>query len=280
MTRPYKTILVALNNQQLLKSNLDMAAFIADRFNSHVIGLYVIPSAIVYSAPYGYGGGLHYTDLNTFYKSKASVIEQEFEAYLNRSNLNGEWRCISSHGHFISETVVEHGREADLIILGHDSSIRIPSMPDLEFNAKVVGGCGRPVLVVPTAIRKNFRINKAYIGWDGSREAARAAFDAVPLLQMSKNTEVTSINPKKEREISGDLPGAELANSLARYDVPAEARTITTRKSVAKSLIDDVQDDDLLVIGAYGHSRLRQSILGGVTRRALHQMPCPVLMSN
>ena len=97
---------------------------------------------------------------------------------------------------------------------------------------------------------------------------------------MSETTEVTCFNADKEREISGDTPGSELAKSLARHDINATAVCEKTRKSISQALMDRAETGDLLVIGAYGHSRLREDIFGGVTNKALSQMPCPVLLSK
>ncbi len=276
MTRPIKTILVSLNNSQFFDNNMAIATQIAREYDSHIIGLYVIPSVIVYAAPYGYGGPINFTEMNRFYRAKASGVEDKFKDYIRKENIEGEWRRINSLGHFISDAIIEHGREADLIILGDDNSIKT----DLQFEGHIVQDTGRPVLIIPKITRKDYRFKKAIIGWDGSREAARAAFDAVPLLQICSKTEVTCFNAHKEREISGDLPGSELANSLARYDINAEAVCEKTRKSISQALMDRVETGDLLVMGAYGHSRLREDIFGGVTNKALTEMPCPVLMSN
>lgn len=276
MTRPIKTILVSLNNAQFFENNMAMATQIARQYGSHIIGLYVVPSAIVYAAPYGFGGPINFTEMNRFYRAKASSVEDEFNDFIGKENLEGEWRRVNSLGHFISDAIIEHGREADLVILGDDNSLK----SDLQFEGTIVQALGRPVLIVPNTTQKDYRFNKAIIGWDGSREAARAAFDAVPLLQMSKKTEVTCFNAHKEREISGDVPGSELATSLARYDINAEAVYEKTRKSISQALMDRAETGDLLVIGAYGHSRLREDIFGGVTNKALREMPCPVLMSN
>ncbi len=276
MTRTIKTILVSLNNKKFLSSNMAMATQIAREYESHIIGLYVIPSALVYVSPYGYGGPINFSHQNKHYKSMASEREQSFRDIIAKENLEGEWRQINSLGHFISDTIIEHGREADLVILGDDQAIEA----DAEFGGRIAQDVGRPVLFVPDTKRKEIKLDKAIIGWDGSREAARAAFDAIPLLKMAKKTEVTCFNAHKENQISGDTPGSELANSLARYDINAEAVDEKTRKSVSQALMDRAKSSDLLVMGAYGHSRLMEDIFGGTTRKALFEMPCPILMSN
>jgi len=276
MTRRIKTILVSLNKAQFFDSNMAMAAQIAQEYDSHIIGLYVIPSAIVYTAPYGYGGPINYTEMNRYYRSKANGVEDDFNDYVRKHKLNAEWRLVNSLGTFIGDTVIEHARESDLVILGNDNSIQ----DSVEFEGRIVTETGRPVLIVPNTTRNDFRFKRSVIGWDGSREAARAAFDAIPLLRMSKVTEVTSFNAHKERELTGTSPGSELINVLSRHGVNAEVVAEKTKKSVSQALIDRAETGDLLVIGAFGHSRLTETVLGGVTRKTLKQMPCPVLMSN
>ena len=276
MTRRIKTILVSLNKSEFFEGNMAMAAQIAREYNSHIIGLYVIPSAIIYTGPYGFGGPMTYTEMNRFYRSKASGLEDDFNDFIRKENLNAEWRLVNSLGTFIGDTLIEHARESDLVILGHDNSVQ----DSVEFEGQILAETGRPVLIVPNTPRSDYHFKKAIVGWDGSREAARAAFDAIPLLKMSQITEVTSFNAHKEREMTGDLPGSELTNSLARHGVNAEMISDKTKKHVSQALMDRAESGDLLVIGAFGHSRLRENILGGVTRKTLKQMPCPVLLSN
>lgn len=275
-----KTILVSLNNIDALDRTLSAASAIALRHNCHVIGLYVIPSIIIYSAPYGYGSGPQYVDRTNYFKSKASEVEQKFEDFVQRNGLKGEWRQVSSEGYFISHAIVEHGREADMILISNLTRNTVQEGLDVELCARVVQESGRPVLVVPGSAAKDFKVTSAMIGWDGSRESARAAFDAIPILQLAEQTSIVCINPRKEMEINDELPGTELAAALNRHDISVSTEMIKTRKRVGTALLERAEKADLMVIGAYGHSRLRENILGGVTARTLKKMTCPVLMSN
>ncbi len=276
MKKSIKTILVSLNERGCFEANMLMASKLARQFDAHLIGLYVVPSVILYETPYSYGGHIASTHLHKLYRSRAAEIEDQFEDFVRKDGLKGEWRRIHSGGHFITDSVIEHGREADLIILGDDKTFQ----SDKEFAARVIQATGRPVLVIPSTFKKEPSFDYITVGWDGSREAARAAFDAIPLLQSAKRTEIVCVNAHKEREITGDLPGAELATSLASYDIAVETINERSRKSPEKVLKERAQTADLLVVGAYGHSRLRESIFGGVTNAFLQSLPCPVLMSN
>ncbi|NNE57908.1 MAG: universal stress protein [Hellea sp.] len=276
MLSDIKTILVSLNNLKAKDGALNAARAISEKYDSHIIGLYVIPAIILYEAPYSFGANAAYTMLHRMYLSKSIEVEQQFNEFLQKNSLSGEFRKVNSVSQFVSDQTIEHGRQADLIILGEDKS----SGTDREFQARLIEACGRPVLVVPNTTPKDVPLHSAIVGWDGSRESARAAFDAIPILRLADNVEITCFNAKKEREISGDLPGAELAVSLARYGVKSQAVSEKTRKSPGKALIERAKHADMLVIGAYGHSRLRESLWGGVTQSILSKLPCPVLFSS
>jgi nucleotide-binding universal stress UspA family protein len=121
------------------------------------------------------------------------------------------------------------------------------------------------------------------IGWNGKREAARAAFDSVPLLKSARKVHVVWVDPEKEYQHPGGLPGAQLAATLSRHGINAEIAPISTGgREAGETLLTVVADSgaELLVMGAYGHSRLSEMILGGATKSVLRGMKCPVLFSH
>lgn len=275
-----KTLLVSLNNVNAIDRTLAVASALAQKHDAHIIGLYVIPSIIVYAAPYGHGVGAQYIDRNNYYKTHAAEAEKAFNAIVRKDSLKGEWRQINPGGQSISHTIVAHGRESDMIVISSQSRNTLQEGSDFDLCARVVQEAGRPLLILPAAGKKALKHKKAVIGWDGSREAARAVFDALPLLKAFDRVHITCINPKREMQIADELPGTELAAALDRHGINAITETIKTRKRISAALLERAEKADLLVIGAYGHSRLRESILGGVTAKTLKAMTCPVLMSN
>jgi nucleotide-binding universal stress UspA family protein len=119
------------------------------------------------------------------------------------------------------------------------------------------------------------------IAWDAGREAARAVHDALPVLERAKSVVVLVINPRRGNH--GAEPGADIALHLARHGIKVEAQNTEVKDlSVADALLSRLADQgiDLLVMGAYGHSRLRELVVGGVTRQLFQQMTVPVLMSH
>jgi nucleotide-binding universal stress UspA family protein len=118
------------------------------------------------------------------------------------------------------------------------------------------------------------------VAWNGSREAARAAHDALPLLQQADQVHVLAINPGAD---AGDIPTAEISQHLARHNVRVEASQLVAKDlDVGDVLLSRAADlgSDLIVMGAYGHTRLRETILGGATKHLLAHMTVPVLMSH
>jgi nucleotide-binding universal stress UspA family protein len=121
------------------------------------------------------------------------------------------------------------------------------------------------------------------VAWDASREAARAVSDALPILEKASSVTVVTVNPRERDYGHGDVPGADIAVYLARHGVKVDVQRIDARDiDVGNMLLSHVANDsaDLLVMGAYGHSRLREVVLGGATRTILGEMTVPVLMSH
>ena len=140
-----------------------------------------------------------------------------------------------------------------------------------------------PVLVVPYAGRYETVGRRVLIGWSATREAARAVSDAMPLLAAAEIVTVLTIDAREGTDAHGELPGADISLHLARHGVKAEIeRTVSAGIPAGDVLLSRAADlgADLLVIGAYGHSRVRELLLGGVTRSILQSMTLPVLMSH
>lgn len=277
-----KTILASLAHLGRLDEVLEAAIHIAKANDGHVIGYYPIPgpARIVYAAP---GADFPLDEhVTRLYQEQLPITKAKFEDRMRRSGVEFEWRDEKRFEPLVTKGILEHGREADLIILGHDAAGSKTAKEEVGFIADVVLGAGRPVLVVPPATDKTFKADKIAIGWNASRESCRAAFDSLPLLEKASDVLLAWINPEKKLGKKEKLPGAELAAALARHDVPVTIKGISNRNRTAKAMINMVEehDIDLLVMGAYGHSRLREQILGGVTEHILKNLPCPVLLGN
>jgi len=121
------------------------------------------------------------------------------------------------------------------------------------------------------------------IGWNGSREAARALFDSLPILKRAKTIHVLWVDPPAERSRSETWSGAGIADALDQHGIKVVVTPVAGSGETAGEILLKKAADagaGLLVIGAYGHSRLSEFILGGVTRTVLRKMKCPVLLQH
>ncbi|MEQ1611790.1 MAG: universal stress protein [Hyphomicrobiaceae bacterium] len=276
----YKTILVHLNDERRVAGLVEAAAHLASRYQSHLIGLYALPPVPTYGATAA-GAGMIKSGLNTFVE-EAKRVQAKFEHATAGRPFVSEWRLVSADRLGFAETIMEHGRAADLIMVGQrDGAWAYSTL--LDEPERLAIESGRPVIIVPHSGKFPIFGRRITLAWNGRREAARAAFDALPLLKAAESVRIVWINPQDEANDTGDIPAAEIAVCLSRHGVKCEtAKSFATDVKVGDVLLSDLADDgsDLLVMGAYGSSRIREFVFGGTTRHILRSMTVPVFMSH
>lgn len=208
----------------------------------------------------------------------AEAAGRKFSEQCNKAGVTAEARVDKGD---LVETLALHARYADLVIIGQtigDDSAEMSIADRLILNA------ARPVLVVPSAGKFAKVGETVMIAWDAGRQATRAVNDALPFLQKAKKVHVVSADPSQGRHAHGQVPGADIGLHLARHGVNAEVSTLALGDDidVGNALLSRAADfgADMIVMGAYGHARLRELVLGGVTRLMLKEMTVPVLMSH
>jgi nucleotide-binding universal stress UspA family protein len=140
---------------------------------------------------------------------------------------------------------------------------------------------GRPVIVVPYVQKRDASLNRVMVCWDGSRAATRAIADSIPFLKKANQVDIVMIASSRGKD--DEVPGADLGQHLARHGVSVEVKRLTSPDiDITSTILSYAADTgaDLIVMGGYGHSRLREFILGGVTRGILSSMTVPTLMSH
>ena len=198
-----------------------------------------------------------------------------------------EWRDVEG----VQESgVVLQARYCDIAVVGQADPDAVGGDAG-DLTEGLVFGSGRPVITVPYAGNFGTIGKRVLVARDATREASRALHDALPILTRATEVIVYCVNPPSGQHI----PGADIAAHLAQHGVKAEAHqtvsripedetAIVGRRSigVADLLLSAASDygSDLLVMGAFGHSRIRELVLGGATRNVLHHMTVPVLMSH
>lgn len=258
----YKDLLVVLDADPHVRERVLLAADLAERFDAHLAGLYVALSSEPEALRY------------------AEQVRALFEDLVGHRSLSTEWRAASG---FPIDVAAVHARYADLVILGQldpddaQAAVNNPRPEEIALSA------GRPVLIVPYTGAYPAGGQRVLVAWDAGREAARAVNDAMPLLAAASSVTVITVDPRQSREEHGDLPGADIALHLARHGVTARVeRTVSGGVDVGNVLLSRACDlgADLMVMGAYTHSRMRELVLGGATRTVLESMTLPVLIAH
>lgn len=276
----YKTILLHVNDVDRIPGLVEAAAHLTIRFQAHLIGLHVTLPMPTDDAT-SYVGGVIVRGGETF-RAMAESMRAAFEQATKRFSVIAEWRQIDAKHVGMAQTLTLECRAADLVIAGQTDR-RWDHATALDEPETILMESGRPVLIIPHSGRFSSFGQRVTIAWNGRREAARAAFDALPLLKVADSVRVIWVNPRNEPGNLVDVPCSAIATALARHGVRCEAATTRVPDiKVSDALLSGLTDDssDLLVMGAYGHSRLREFVLGGTTRQVLKHMTVPVLMSH
>ena len=282
----YKTILVLLSDTRRTQQLLDASSAMARQFDAHLIGLYVLPAARVYSDVGMLATPVLFEGYRDLFKSKLEGVRKKFEARVKQDGLKAEWRAVESNYPDIAESAIAHSRGAELVITG-----QIDRGPDEDIErdlvVRLILESGRPVLIVPKqgrfAPRGEGIAEKAIVGINGTKESSRAMFDSLPLLRLVKETRLVWVDPYRQSREAGDIPGAEEATVLSRHGIKAVAEPMMTGgQNAGEALLMRANDlgADLLVMGAYAHSRMREFVFGGATRHVLEHMKIPVFMSH
>ena len=278
----YKTVLVALNEINRLGALNTSAVKISKIDAAFVRGLYTIPAAQIYPSTGFEAVPQMFEGHQTFFKNNLAKVKNAFEAALQKANLQGEFVSIEGRSPLISDEIISHGKSADLIIVSATDPSEVSGV-ELDCIERVLVGAGRPLLVLPRSNEHILDLDQVVVGWNGGKEAARAVFDAIPLLQSAKSVHVVCVDPKNEERVTPEEPGRRIVATLQRHKIKSEAKTMEGGgESAGKALLKHAQEIDagLIVMGAYGHSRLREFVFGGATRHVLDDMTRPVLMSH
>ncbi len=282
----FKTILVQLDIEAHALNLTKAAIAVAKAHSAHLIGLHVVPDAFISaSVPPEVVGELIEAQRQAN-QAAGKRIAEIFDRAIAEAGVSFERRTHEAHLETAANVVLRHGHSADLVILGQpDKSINL--IDGIALTEEVMLGLGRPVLIVPTKPMPSTIGTRVLLGWNGSRESARAAFDAMPFLEAAKSVRVLAAGQATGSlwgslaEDTASTTGIEAA--LARYGVRCTVATATASGAeVAGALLAHAKEHacDLIVMGGYGHWRVREIVFGGATRGVLEATTIPVLMSH
>ncbi len=275
----YKNLCVHVDYRPRCHSSIRLAMEMAEQFDAHLTGVFIDPVPMSPELVAMSAAPVLLEQITEEQETRAATARIAFDEITASCAARTGWRRAS--GPMYSAMNI-HGRYCDLLILNQegegDDTLTLGGFAD-----SAVIETGRPVLVVPFIGAEVPLGGKILVAWNGSREAARAVNDAMPLLEAAKEVRVVCIEPETTEEDEVSLPGADLCFHLATHGVRAEAYVIEgTDMDCGNVLLSHAADYDanLIVAGAYGHSRLRELVLGGMTLHLLRHMTVPVLMSH
>ena len=272
-----KTLLVHLDDSRHSAARTEFALDLARRYDAHLIGLYVVCQELTRPI-FLHAEGTWPASSETRRNANLKDAQARFLAAGERAGLGVEWRAPAGPA---TETAILHARHADLLILGQYDPWESSSYISLHFVEDVLMSSGRPAIVLPHAGTVRSFAQSVLIAWDGSRESARSMADALPVIKGAKFVTVMTV----QQHPSGGKPaGLDVAAWLERHGIEAGFADTALADGVSTgALLLNMLTDlhiDLLVMGAYGHSRIRERLLGGVTQTMLQSMTVPVLMSH
>jgi nucleotide-binding universal stress UspA family protein len=257
----------------------EFAISVADAFEAHVLGvafLYdpVIPGAVMGGIPPQF---IESQRADSEKAANAAIVR--FERVTKRVGVSYESLSVNASIAGAADRLGQLARRFDLAIVGQPNRDKDEAVEVVDEG--VLFESGRPVIFVPYIQKAALKLDRVMVCWDGSRAAARAVADSLPFLQKSKQVEIVLVAGKGFK--ADEAPGADLAKHLARHALQVVLKRITSPDiDVSSTILSYAADSgaDMIVMGGYGHSRLREFILGGATRGILESMTVPVLMSH
>ena len=277
----YKTILVHIDESPLSAQRTERAARLALLYDAHLVGtaLTGIQSDLLPQGAYGIG----FEALNSGIakiRADANGALDRFEAAAGAAGVASiERRCIDEDpGMGISL----QARYCDLVVISQtDTNTFLPRLRT-DFPDYVVLNAPRPVMVLPAGESPLTVGKRVTLAWNGSAEATRAVASALPMLQHAEQVDVVVFDASRSSARHGQDPGADIGRYLTRHGVRVEVSTAAAGTDAAASLLSFAasKDADLIVMGAYGHARFRETLLGGMTRGVLAASPIPLWLTH
>lgn len=274
----YKSLLVHMDTSDRANVRLALALKLARTYGARLNGLFATfepdPNRFYVMA----GSSEYFVEHRRARAAQRQAVERRFKEALVHEGLDGDW--LAPDGHPVA-AVVQRSRAADLVIAGQTDLNDPDSWVSERFPETLVMSAGCPVLVVPYAGRFASLGERVLVAWDGSREAARALHDAMPFLGHAAHVTVAGVSTSATPP-ADVVSCPDIAALLTWHGVPSVDIARLSGETVGDALLSHAADRgyDLLVMGAYGHARWHEMVLGGTTRTVFETMSVPVLMSH
>jgi nucleotide-binding universal stress UspA family protein len=275
----FKDVVVNISGRGPRDFAAEYATSIAATFRAHIAGISFLYEPVI---PDGTLGGIP-VDLIELQREENSKVANEavsrFEAGVKKAGISAETRILDATFGGAATLFAQIARRFDLAVVGQAQ--REGGASDALMVEGALFESGRPLVVVPYIQKRGLTLERVLACWDGGRTAARAIGDAMPFLERAKAVDIVIV--AEERKGGDEINGANMSKHLARHGVAANVKRIAKGDLAIEDVLLSYAADsgaDFMVMGGYGHSRLREFILGGVTRGILGSMTVPVMMSH
>jgi nucleotide-binding universal stress UspA family protein len=275
----FKDVVVNISGRGPRDFAAEYATSIAATFGAHIAGISFLYEPVI---PDGTLGGIP-VDLIELQREENSKVANEavsrFEAGVKKAGVSAETRILDATFGGAATVFAQIARRFDLAVVGQAQ--REGGASDELLVEGALFESGRPLVVVPYIQKRGLTLERVLACWDGGRTAARAIGDAMPFLERAKAVDIVIV--AEERKGGDEINGANMGAHLARHGVTANVKRIAKGDLAIEDVLLSYAADsgaDFMVMGGYGHSRLREFILGGVTRGILASMTVPVMMSH
>jgi nucleotide-binding universal stress UspA family protein len=273
-----KDVMVRLDGTSADEARLSAANDIAEHFESHIIGLFLNVLPLVVPAEGDTTAAAVYVRLLDDAREFGDEVEAKLAKRLSLLQKPVELRRLDVFSDIIGETAASEARSADAFVgLRPNGSSREPE----NMVESVLFGSGRHLFLIPEQQPVPLAFDHVLIGWNESREAARAVAEAMPYLQKARNVSVIVVDDGEPVEQQA-LVGKNLIEHLLHHGVGAALHHVKKEGKIGATLVTEARERkaDLVVMGGYGHSRLREWLLGGATYDMMHHSPAPLLVAH
>ena len=276
-----KDIFLPLLGSKSDEAALDSAIALAGAHNAKISALITVDIPVPFFSEVGFVADEVNAKAYNQAREAADALAARTRERLAQTNLESEVRVVDASPTNRAKSIAAQARYSDLTIMGRrDGATSSTATGTFE---TLLMQSGRPVIVVPPGVPLSARPKHVVLAWQPSREATRALHDALTLLEPDTQLDVLVIDPEKHQELEGTRPGAQIAEKLTQLGLPVQVVAQSRQgRSEGESLLHyfDETDADLMVMGGYGHSRLRELILGGTTRTVLDGLTKPVFFEH
>lgn len=274
-----KTLLASLIDPESAEAVMSCAVPLARAHGAHLVALHTLESLVVYP-----GVAIHmppevYTRHSQAQMEQAAIIEKVFQKHTDNEDIVAEWRLLKASSVSIVDRIIESARAADVVMMPNATKVEDQSR---EVQARVIRESGRPVLVVPPDFTGADVGKRIVLGWSDTREATRGAHDLLAVAQEGADVSVLRVGDTTGDELR-DHELVDLASMYDRHGLRAQmAHCDTGSGGIAEALLKYAfeQGADMIVTGAFGHSRAYDFVFGAVTNGLLRKAEIPVLFSN